>query len=112
MSESFLFKVLTKYNVSVVIHLAAQPGVRYSLKKPADYVKTISWLQQTYLRLVESPKKLNIFIKSSSSVYAASKKIPYDENDPADFPAILCCNKTINRTWLTVIVIYIKFHVL
>ena len=87
MSESFLFKVLTKYNVSVVIHLAAQPGVRYSLKKPADYVKNNIMATTNLFEACRKSKKIKHFLlASSSSVYAASKKIPYDENDPADFP--------------------------
>lgn len=63
-----------KKNIEVIIHLAAQPGVRISQERPSDTIKNnIS----SYLNVLEFAKKnsiKNIFFASSSSVYGNSKK--------------------------------------
>lgn len=87
MSETFLSRVLKKNNISIIIHLAAQPGVRNSLKNPSNYVKNNILATTNLFEACRKSKKIrHILLASSSSVYAASNKMPYDENDPADFP--------------------------
>ena len=39
MSERYLLNFINKNNIKIIIHLAAQAGVRHSLKKPMDYVQ-------------------------------------------------------------------------
>ena len=76
-------------NISVVIHLAAQAGVRYSIENPSEYVKSNL---VGFCNLIEQSKKYNIkhFIyASSSSVYGGNKKLPFSESDSVDHPISL-----------------------
>ncbi len=87
MTERSLIKIINNNNITIVIHLAAQPGVRYSLKKPAEYVKNNILASTNLFEACRKSKKIrHILLASSSSVYAASAEIPYKETDSADFP--------------------------
>ena len=75
---------ISKFKPKIIIHLAAQAGVRYSIKNPRVYLE--SNITGTY-NIIESAKKINVnhlIIASSSSVYGANKKIPFKENDKSD----------------------------
>lgn len=78
--------IFSKEKPEVVIHLAAQAGVRYSLINPRLYVETNI---MGFFNILEESKKNNIkhfLYASSSSVYGANKKIPFSENDQANHP--------------------------
>ena len=69
-----------------VIHLAAQAGVRYSLKHPEPYVETNI---NGFFNVLESSRKHGIkhlYYASSSSVYGNQTKVPYNEEDRVDHP--------------------------
>ena len=75
---------ISKFKPKIIIHLAAQAGVRYSIKNPRVYLE--SNITGTY-NIIESAKKINVnhlIIASSSSVYGSNKKIPFKENDKSD----------------------------
>ena len=75
---------INKFKPSVIIHLAAQAGVRYSIKNPKIYLN--SNIVGTF-NVIECAKKLKIkhlIIGSSSSVYGANKKFPFQEIDKTD----------------------------
>ena len=77
-----LRRVLREGRVTRVIHLAAQAGVRYSLKKPLEYVKANVQCFVTLLEAVKDvDKSLPITYASSSSVYGLNTKIPFHETD-------------------------------
>ena len=79
-----LGKAFKKFKPSVVIHLAAQAGVRYSIEKPRVYLD--SNITGTY-NIIEIAKRLNVkhlIMASSSSVYGANKKIPFKEVDKTE----------------------------
>lgn len=72
-----------------VIHLAAQAGVRYSLKNPKAYIESnivgfINLLEACRHHPVE-----HLVYASSSSVYGANSKIPFKETDQTDHPVSL-----------------------
>lgn len=70
----------------VLIHLAAQAGVRYSLENPGSYLSsniTGSW---NIIELAERFKVKHLMIASTSSVYGANPSIPFRETDKADEP--------------------------
>lgn len=70
----------------IVIHLAAQAGVRYSLENPRSYVD--SNLVGTF-NIIETARRMpveHLLIASTSSVYGANGKIPFEETDKADSP--------------------------
>jgi UDP-glucuronate 4-epimerase len=71
--------IFKKFKPKVVIHLAAQAGVRYSVDKPRVYLK--SNIDGTF-NVIESSHKVRVnhlIMASSSSVYGANKKIPFKE---------------------------------
>jgi len=79
-----LNKAFKKFKPVVVIHLAAQAGVRYSIEKPRVYLD--SNITGTY-NIIEISKTLNVkhlIMASSSSVYGANKKIPFKEIDKTE----------------------------
>ena len=78
-----------KEEISCVINLAAQAGVRYSIENPSEYIQSNI---VGFSNLIEKAKKHNIkhFIyASSSSVYGGNKKIPFQESDNVDHPISL-----------------------
>ena len=83
-NKNSLEKVFKKFKPNIVIHLAAQAGVRYSIQKPRVYLD--SNITGTY-NIIEVSKKLNVkhlIMASSSSVYGANKKIPFKETDKTE----------------------------
>mgnify|MGYP005991820545 FL=1 len=77
-------KIIGKFKPNVIIHLAAQAGVRYSIKKPEIYLN--SNIVGTF-NVIEASRKIKVnhlIIGSSSSVYGANKKIPFREIDKTD----------------------------
>ena len=81
-----LKEVFKKHKMKTVIHLAAQAGVRASLKNPSLYEEINV---KGTLNLLELSKQFNIknfVFGSSSSVYGLNKKIPFSENDKTNTP--------------------------
>lgn len=74
----------------VVLNLAAQPGVRYSITHPFVYQKTNL---EGFLNVLEccrhAAKKPKLVFASSSSVYGGNTKMPFEENDRVDTPVSL-----------------------
>lgn len=85
---SALNSILNKYKIKYVIHMAAQAGVRYSLKNPQSYVHNNV---ECFVQLLEALKNTNIplIYASSSSVYGKNMKVPFKETDPVIQPASL-----------------------
>ncbi|MFW6413825.1 MAG: NAD-dependent epimerase/dehydratase family protein, partial [Verrucomicrobiota bacterium] len=73
----------------VVIHLAAQAGVRYSLEHPFVYLRSNLEAFLNLLELVRHNGPERFVYASSSSVYGANKKLPFAEDDPVDTPVSL-----------------------
>jgi UDP-glucuronate 4-epimerase len=73
-----------------VIHLAAQAGVRYSLENPYAYVQSNVMGQTVMLEAARRAKRLKNFVyASSSSVYGGNTKLPFSVDDPVDKPISL-----------------------
>jgi len=74
----------------VVLHLAAQPGVRYSITHPFVYQKTNI---EGFLNILEccrhAAKVPKLVFASSSSVYGGNRKMPFEESDQVDTPVSL-----------------------
>ena len=85
----FLDDLFEKYSPNIIINLAAQAGVRYSLDNPNAYIESnISG----FLNLLECCRKKeikNLIYASSSSVYGGNTKIPFSEKDNVDHPVSL-----------------------
>lgn len=83
---STLPDVLDSHDISRVIHLAACAGVRASIEQPLLYEEVNV---RGTLNVLEACRKAdieNLLVASSSSVYGASERLPYFEDDPADRP--------------------------
>jgi UDP-glucuronate 4-epimerase len=73
-----------------VVHLAAQPGVRYSLENPYAYVTANVMGQTVLLEAAKRLKNLRHFVyASSSSVYGANTDMPFSVEDRVDHPVSL-----------------------
>ncbi|WP_027230054.1 SDR family NAD(P)-dependent oxidoreductase [Phyllobacterium sp. UNC302MFCol5.2] len=74
-------------DADVIIHLAAQAGVRYSVENPAAYVDANVHGQVTvFEQALRMKKRPPIVYASSSSVYGTNSKVPFSESDPVDNP--------------------------
>jgi UDP-glucuronate 4-epimerase len=93
-----LNQIVADEKPDVIIHLAAQAGVRYSLTNPEVY-ETSNNLGT--MNIFESAKANNIkrvIFASSSSVYGNNKKIPFSEDDNTDHPiSIYAATKKSNE---------------
>lgn len=76
-----------KPQISAIVHLAAQAGVRYSLENPFAYVQSNVMGQVAMLELARRLGGLKHFVyASSSSVYGGNRKVPFDVTDDVTMP--------------------------
>ncbi len=80
-----LDSIFAKYNIDVVIHLAARAGVRPSIDDPILYEEVNLKGTQNILELAKKYGIKNLVMASSSSVYGNNKKVPFSEADNVDF---------------------------
>ncbi|MBO9714524.1 NAD-dependent epimerase [Sphingomonas sp.] len=73
----------------VIIHLAAQAGVRYSIEAPRTYVDSNLLGSWTVLELARQLQPKHLLLASTSSVYGANESIPFAEAHRADEPLSL-----------------------
>jgi len=85
-----LHGIFAEESPDVVLNLAAQPGVRYSIAHPFVYQKTNI---EGFLNVLEccrhAAKVPKLVFASSSSVYGGNKKMPFEESDRVDTPVSL-----------------------
>lgn len=70
----------------VIIHLAAQAGVRYSIECPKDYVNSNIVGSWNILELAKTLQPKHLLLASTSSIYGSNEKVPFAESDRADEP--------------------------
>jgi UDP-glucuronate 4-epimerase len=73
----------------VVLHLAAQPGVRYSLENPSSYIQSNLVAFNHVLEACRRHRPRHLVYASSSSVYGSNAKLPWSESDNVDHPVSL-----------------------
>ena len=82
-------KIFEKHKPNVVVNLAAQAGVRYSITNPDSYIQSNL---VGFANILESSRKneiKNLIYASSSSVYGGNEKFPFNEDDSVDHPVSL-----------------------
>jgi len=84
-----LQELFRKHAFDRVCHLAAQPGVRYSITHPFVYQKFNSDGFLNVLEVCRHHKIPRLVYASSSSVYGGSRRLPFRETDPVDTPISL-----------------------
>lgn len=77
--------------IRAVVHLAAQAGVRFSLERPMDYVRSNLVGHMVVLEVCRHhlPRLEHLVYASSSSVYGANEKVPFAVEDRVDRPVSL-----------------------
>ena len=83
-NEKLLNKSVLKFRPKIIIHFAAQAGVRYSIQNPDIYLKTNILGTFNIIKIANRINLKHLIIGSSSSVYGANKKFPFREIDKAD----------------------------
>lgn len=84
-----LGEIWSNRSFDVVVHLAAQAGVRYSMENPSSYIDTNIVGTFNVLELVRSHPVKHLLIASTSSAYGANTAIPFRETDRAVHPLSL-----------------------
>jgi len=87
--EAAMSQLFAAHAPEVVIHLAAQPGVRYSLRDPMAYVRANVGGTVSVLEAARRHDVGHVVYASSSSVYGASGRAPFSEHEPVDHPLSL-----------------------
>ena len=85
-SKNVFEEISKSYSIKIVIHLAAQAGVRYSIINPKDYVDSNLVGFFNILEFCRENKVKNFIFASSSSVYGGNKNIPFKEFSSVDHP--------------------------
>ena len=82
-------KLFSDYRPAVVVNLAAQAGVRYSITNPDAYVESNLIGFYNILEACRHHEVEHLVYASSSSVYGSNKKVPYSTDDKVDNPVSL-----------------------
>lgn len=91
----FMRSMFMEHSFTHVVHLAAQPGVRYSFVRPLSYIRNniecFTVLMEQIRLTHDKPKRPlpRLLYASSSSVYGLNEKIPFSEEDPVLHPSNL-----------------------
>ena len=88
-NKESILNIFKQYKPNFVVNLAAQAGVRYSLENPDAYIKSNI---EGFYNILEACRYYpvdHLIYASSSSVYGANKKVPFEETDFVDNPVSL-----------------------
>ena len=96
--QKALEQIFKKHEPEIVVNLAAQAGVRYSIENPSSYIKSNIL---GFSNILENCRHYNIkslIYANSSSVYGANTKMPFSENDSVNHPlSIYAASKKSNE---------------
>ena len=87
--RALIEQLFEQYNFDVVVNLAAQAGVRYSITNPDVYIESNVIGFYNILEACRRYPVKHLVYASSSSVYGSNKKIPYSTDDKVDNPVSL-----------------------
>ena len=87
--KSLVDSLFEKYHPQIVVNLAAQAGVRYSITNPDAYIKSTILGFYNILEACRANPVEHLVYASSSSVYGTNKKVPYSTEDKVDNPVSL-----------------------
>jgi UDP-glucuronate 4-epimerase len=80
-------KAVANNKPDILVHLAAQAGVRYGLENPESYVRSNLIGSFNILELARQTSPKHLLLASTSSIYGGNEKMPFAETDRADSPA-------------------------
>ena len=81
-----LSRVTEEFAPDVIVHLAAQAGVRYSLENPQSYIESNIVGTFNVLECARKARVSHLVLSSTSSVYGGNTQMPFREVDKADQP--------------------------
>ena len=87
--KALIEELFQKYSFAVVVNLAAQAGVRYSITNPDVYIESNLIGFYNILEACRHYPVEHLVYASSSSVYGSNKKVPYSTDDKVDNPVSL-----------------------
>ena len=87
--EARLAPIVAEAKADIIVHLAAQAGVRYSIENPRAYVNSNLVGTFNVLELVRKHKPQHFLMASTSSVYGANLNMPFHEIDRTNHPMTL-----------------------
>jgi UDP-glucuronate 4-epimerase len=79
-------RVFDRVQPDIILHFAAQAGVRYSLDHPRDYIDANIVGSFNIIDLARRYKARHLILASTSSAYGANQKFPFEERDSAPYP--------------------------
>lgn len=88
-NKAAIEKIFTENKIVVVVNLAAQAGVRYSITNPDAYIESNLIGFYNLLEACRHHEVEHLLYASSSSVYGSNKKVPYSTDDKVDNPVSL-----------------------
>lgn len=88
-NRKLIDQIFAKYHPTIVVNLAAQAGVRYSITNPDVYIESNLIGFYNILEACRNYPVEHLVYASSSSVYGSNKKIPYSTEDKVDTPVSL-----------------------
>ena len=87
--KALIENIFTEYKPEIVVNLAAQAGVRYSITNPDVYIESNLIGFYNILEACRNFPVEHLVYASSSSVYGSNKKVPYSTDDKVDNPVSL-----------------------
>lgn len=87
--KDIIHNIFEEYKPNIVVNLAAQAGVRYSIENPDVYIQSNIIGFYNILEACRNYPVDHLLYASSSSVYGANKKVPFEETDFVDNPVSL-----------------------
>jgi UDP-glucuronate 4-epimerase len=94
-----LDQAIDAFGPDVIVHLAAQAGVRYSLENPRAYIDANIVGAFNVMEAARRLKVDHLLMASTSSAYGANTQMPFDENQKADTPlTIYAATKKANES--------------
>lgn len=87
--KALIFDAFEKYRPDIVVNLAAQAGVRYSIDHPDVYIESNLIGMYNILEACRHYPVTHLVYASSSSVYGGNKKVPFSTEDKVDNPVSL-----------------------
>lgn len=87
--KALIDSLFEQYQFDVVVNLAAQAGVRYSIENPDVYIESNIIGFYNILEACRHHPVEHLVYASSSSVYGGNKKVPFSVDDPVDNPVSL-----------------------
>lgn len=102
--QSTLTQAIMDFRPDVIVHLAAQAGVRYSLDNPRAYINTNVVGTFNVMDVAQVVGVKHLLMASTSSVYGANTQMPFAETDKADTPLTIYAatkkaNEAMGHAW-------------